>query len=329
MLSEYFSLSTRSGYNKSLDHFRVMTEVLKMIQEGYNLADVVSELESLKMIRKEQVAPILNSILVEKYGYSTISFNLSRHIRNVEDVYSIVQKWNKFDTVIAYHHPQLGITLINPANKQHWEDARDLTKEELLVVYARAAKAQYDNMEVDYLIDYKLVFEEGIKAEKPQYIDPSLVAKPSAPVQEEKPVEQPAAEPEQKTEAPVAEQAEEKEEAPAKPAGKRQVTPKYSVQVTNELFHNGNVEAWKNIIESYQSKHKGLEVYIFHDGKRVNNINSLFKWGKVKHGDVILFQVAGDNFKGISKLQRYLFEGASNRFPRFMKKDLNKPLNLF
>lgn len=107
------------------------------------------------------------------------------------------------------------------------------------------------------------------------------------------------------------------------------MTPKYSIQVTNELFHNGNVEAWKNIVESYKAAHQGLEVHIFHDGQKVNNINALFKWGKVKNGDVILFSVAGEEIKGVAKLQRYLFEGASLRFEKYLKKDVNKILNLF
>jgi len=107
------------------------------------------------------------------------------------------------------------------------------------------------------------------------------------------------------------------------------MTPKYSVQVTNELFHNGNVEAWKNIVESYKSKYPALEVHIFHDGEKVNDINSLFKWGKVKNGDVLLFSVAGEEIKGVAKLQRYLFEGASIRFQNFLKKDVNKVLHLF
>ena len=110
---------------------------------------------------------------------------------------------------------------------------------------------------------------------------------------------------------------------------KKKMTPKYSVQVSNELFHNGNVEAWKNIIESYAAKNPGLEVHIFHDGQRVNNINALFQWGKVKHGDVILFSVEGEEFKDISKLKRYLFEGAGIRFETYIKKDINKVLELF
>ena len=115
----------------------------------------------------------------------------------------------------------------------------------------------------------------------------------------------------------------------AEATAKKKMTPKYSVQVSNELFHNGNVEAWKNIIESYTTKHHNLGVHIFHDGQRVNNINALFQWGKVKNGDVILFSVEGEEFKDISKLKRYLYEGASNRFETYIKKDINKVLQLF
>jgi hypothetical protein len=107
------------------------------------------------------------------------------------------------------------------------------------------------------------------------------------------------------------------------------MTPKYSVQVSNELFHLGNVEAWKNIVESYETRHPGLKVHIFHDGQKVNNMNALFKWGKVKHGDVIVFSVAGEDIKGVAKLQRYLYEGASIRFEKYIKKDVNKTLELF
>jgi hypothetical protein len=115
--------------------------------------------------------------------------------------------------------------------------------------------------------------------------------------------------------------------APA--AGKGNMTPKYSIEVSNELFHNGNVEAWKKIIESFTTTYSDLDVYIYHGGELVNDINSLFKWGKVKHGDSIFFQVAGENIKGVSKLQKYLFEGASPRFEQFLKIGVGQVLRLF
>ena len=113
------------------------------------------------------------------------------------------------------------------------------------------------------------------------------------------------------------------------PAGNKRSTPKYSVLVTNELFHNGNVEAWKKIIESYNAKYPDLDVAIFYDGERINDINALFKWGKVKNGTFILFQIIGEDIKGVSKLQKYFFEGASHRFEQFLKLGVGKILQLF
>ena len=329
MLNDYISLSTRSGFNKSLNHFRIVTEVLNLIREGVNTADVVEELERETMIRKEQILPVLNSILVEKFFYRTISFNLTRHIKDADQLYSILSKWNKFDTVIAYHHPQLGISLINPQNKTHWENIGGFTREELVVIYVRALDYTEEGKEEKILHDYKKVFlgktvgncsfynkveKEYVLEETKSDLSVVLDRVGSPPI---------AKDPPQK----IIQEEKEIQEPPPPP--KRKMTPKYSVQVTNDLFHNGNVEAWKNVIESYQLKYPSTKVYIFHDGKQVNNLNSLFKWGKVNHGDVVLFSVVGESFKDISKIQRYLFEGASNRFKVFMKKDVNKVLNLF
>jgi len=99
--------------------------------------------------------------------------------------------------------------------------------------------------------------------------------------------------------------------------------------VTNELFHNGNVEAWKKIIQSYTTKYPGLEVYVFYEGERIHDINTLFKWGKVKHGSAILIAVAGADIKDVAKLQRYLKQGASIMFEAFLKAPVNAVLNLF
>jgi hypothetical protein len=107
------------------------------------------------------------------------------------------------------------------------------------------------------------------------------------------------------------------------------MTPFYSIPVTNELFHNGNVEAWKKIIQSYNAKHPNLEVYIYYDGERIHDIHSLFKWGKVKHGSVIMVAIAGEDIQDVAKLQRYLRQGASPMFEAFLRFPVNTVLNLF
>jgi hypothetical protein len=89
------------------------------------------------------------------------------------------------------------------------------------------------------------------------------------------------------------------------------------------------VEAWKRIIDSYKTKYPELEVYIYYEGERIININSLFKWGKVKHGSTIQFAVAGKDIKDVAKLQRYLMQGASPQFEAFLKGPVSTVLKLF
>jgi hypothetical protein len=103
----------------------------------------------------------------------------------------------------------------------------------------------------------------------------------------------------------------------------------YSVVVSNELFHNGNVEAWKRIIASYNAKYPAFEVYIYYDGERIVDINTLFKWGKVKHGSCIQFAIAGNDIKDVAKLQRYFVQGASSQYEAFLHGAVNSVLKLF
>jgi hypothetical protein len=70
-------------------------------------------------------------------------------------------------------------------------------------------------------------------------------------------------------------------------------------------------------------------VLIWYESERINDINALFKWGKVKHGTPIMFSVAGGNIRDVSKLQRYLFEGASPRFEVFLRGGVGRVLDLF
>jgi hypothetical protein len=72
-----------------------------------------------------------------------------------------------------------------------------------------------------------------------------------------------------------------------------------------------------------------LQVYIYYDSERILDINSLFKWGKVKHGSAIQFAVAGAEIKDVAKLQRYLSQGASSQFEAFLKGSVSSVLKLF
>jgi hypothetical protein len=49
----------------------------------------------------------------------------------------------------------------------------------------------------------------------------------------------------------------------------------------------------------------------------------------VKTGDSIFFSIVGDEIKDVAKLKKYLFQGASESFGYFVKKDVNVVLKLF
>jgi len=70
-------------------------------------------------------------------------------------------------------------------------------------------------------------------------------------------------------------------------------------------------------------------VYIYYATERILDINSLFKWGKVKHGSAIEFAVAGNEIQDVAKLQRYLAQGASHQFEAFLRGQVNTVLKLF
>ena len=337
---EYVGLSTREGFNRSLRHFLAVNEIVPAFESKTNLADELNALLDDKAIQSNQIGPIVNALLVghPKYNYRSRSYNLTRNIDEFDDLVSEVGKWDAVDLVLAYYHPDLGLTLINPKNKQHWESVQALRKNELATIYAGTLTEKAPEKLLDTAIDALISQLETGKVRTP----PSLTQgrfkwkapKPLAPPKpkvKKKPGRPPARA--QDKAAPARGAAATAAAAPAAeappPSKKRRMTPMYSIPVSNELFHNGNVEAWKKIIQSYNMKYPGLEVFIFYEGERIHDINTLFKWGKVKHGSTIMIAIAGEEIKDLAKLQRYLRQGASPAFEAFLRFPVNTVLNLF
>jgi hypothetical protein len=92
----------------------------------------------------------------------------------------------------------------------------------------------------------------------------------------------------------------------------------YSVTVTNDLFHNKNVEAWKNILTAYAVSHPGAVVRIYYNGDEIKDILSLFTWGKIKSGATLRFSVSGQNRKHVARLRDALQEAAGPGFGVFL-----------
>jgi len=303
MESTYFALASKANFNKALRHFYKVTEVVDEIEATRNLADVINNGLDDNEITDDQILPIVGSVIRDKYGYTYDSYNIVEPITEFQKIADETAKWTALDIVCVYYNPGGKIFLINPKNPDHWERVREIHNDQLMVIYVKFLKEENRKIEeaaintLEEMLSGKDVFIN--KA----FIDQTVVqAKPVA-------------------------KKEKKAEEPGK--GVANITPKYAVEVSNELFHNGNVEAWKKIVESYTTTFPNLKVYIFHGSELVNDINSLFKWGKVKHGDTIFFQVAGESIKGVSKLQKYLYEGASPRFEQFLKIGVGQVLRLF
>ncbi|HRX15262.1 MAG TPA: hypothetical protein P5123_03020 [Spirochaetota bacterium] len=307
--STYFALGSKNSFNLALRHFYKVNDLIDDIESHQNIADLINVQLDEEEIQMDQVLPVIGSIIRDKYQYTYHSFDIPVSINDFAKITDETSKWTALDVVMVYYNPNGQIYVINPKNEDAWERVRELACDHLVVIYAKYLKGDGDpKIEKEAIT----AIEEMI-AGKDVYINKDFVDASVAPRRAAKP-SKPA--PQAVAGAP-------------KPTGKRRATPKYSVQVTNELFHNGNVEAWKKIIQSFNAKHPDLEVIIFYEGELINDINALFKWGKVKHHGLIMFQVVGENIRNVSKLQKYLFEGASQRFEQFLKGQVGQVLNLF
>ncbi len=305
-------LSTRAGFNLALGHFKTALSFSSDVEEGLNLADVLTEALGEGRVSPQQLRPVLNILLVDKFSYTYQSRNLVDAVESVDKLVETVSQWTGLDCIAAFYNSSGDLSVVNPSNKDHWAPLLPLKRDELMVFFVKSHTENDKNTEKSACDDfYNLLHGKTVRVKK-SYIDPEV--QPEEKVEMRESVEKPAP-----AAAPAAEPV----------ITSRNVSAKIAVLVTNELFHNGNVEAWKKIIASYKAKHPGLDVLIWYDGERINDINTLFKWGKVKHGTPILFSVAGEDIKDVSKLKKYFFEGASPRFEVFLRGAVNSVLDLF
>jgi hypothetical protein len=342
-------LSTRAGFNSAVRHIKKTIGILDSLGPGQNLADILQGLEVQES--GERAAIILRMLLVDKLGYKTVSCNLSAVAPDLEPLAAEFAKWKAVDMVAAYHHPDLGLLVANPKAAGELANFGALRKRELLVIYAGKADAPADEQCLEAARLACSLFEGGkprvpaafyngrfitkkavtrapetdaaVPALKAAGVKAASTAKTGA-AKAMSAKAAPAVEEPVRAAPPVITAA-----SPAITRGPVRMTPMYSVAVQNELFHNGNVEAWKRIIASYNAKYPELKVYIYYEGERILDINSLFKWGKVKHGSSIQFAVAGNEIKDVAKLQRYFVQGASHQFEAFLRGPVSGTMNLF
>ncbi|MDR1909730.1 MAG: hypothetical protein LBQ35_07440, partial [Spirochaetaceae bacterium] len=279
-------LSTRPGFNSAVRYIKKTLAVADDLGEGLNLGDILFEIQDPEL-SGDRIGLLLRMLLVDKMGYHTVSANLVNPAEDPPALAGEFAKWNAVDLLAAYHHPDLGLIAANPKVAAEIANLGNLRKHELLVIYAGkggGGKADAQCREAALLA---AALFEGEKPKIPAALykgpfstEAAAAESPGGPVSPAGP-------------APAA--------AAGITRGPKRMTPMYSVVVQNELFHNGNVEAWKRIIDSYNAKYPELQVYIYYEGERIIDINSLFKWGKVKHGSSIQFAVAGSEIRDVAK----------------------------
>ncbi|HAP44729.1 MAG TPA: hypothetical protein DD477_14065 [Spirochaetaceae bacterium] len=343
-------LSSRQLFNESVRHVKATIAIADRVQSGENLADVLNDMLDEKSLVDNQLSAVISMMLVDKFAYTTATRNLSSVETELAKIHESVKHWNAVDVVAVYHHPDLGAVAINPKNSSHFARLDRLNKTELLAVYVGSFGKTLDKTIASKAVDALLAAFEGRTGK----VDAGLLkgactykqkVEKLAKVPKTKAVGRPSTKTKPKAGGAVASAGQAKADASAGTMAaastaaaapvqavartSSRMTPMYGVPVTNELFHNGNVEAWKRIIESYKAKHAGLEVLVYYDGERITNLNALFKWGKVKHGSMIQFAVAGEDVTDVAKLQRYLRQGASNMFEAFLRGPVNGVLSLF
>lgn len=103
------------------------------------------------------------------------------------------------------------------------------------------------------------------------------------------------------------------------------------IVVSNPTLEYGHIEAWSNIIASYQQKHPEHRVLIWYEGEQVYNMVSLFK--KSDQLDPNAFQMSvsapDSDWKDVPKLYRLLVEGAGPNYRQFLHKEIYQVLKLF
>ena len=305
-------LSTRSGFNTSVKFFKIINSFINECSKYRNLADLINESINNDNLEKDQIKAIIKILLIDKFQYCAKSINL-KSIYNgpLEKLSNTFKKWNILDIVIVYFHPQLGTIVINPKKEESWNAIPgELKKNELIVIYTGFFDKEYDKEKARKACDIiaeiiqggKIKDAESFKAdsfEYPKYEPKKLEKKEQIAIQ------------------------------PQKLATRKKLSGTVGIRVTNEVFHNGNVEAWKKIIESYEVKFPDTKILVFYDNEQIQNLNTLFTWGKVKSGTLIYIRLYGPEFRFLSKLKKYLYQGASHNFEAFLKGTPGNILNLF
>ncbi|MDH5680771.1 MAG: hypothetical protein OEZ36_04225 [Spirochaetota bacterium] len=308
MANRYEIFSSRMGYNLSLRHFKKVNSFLSRLGDE-NLADLVNHSESAGELVKDQIMPMVHALLAEKYGYYYMSRNLRVEYSDFRSLVKELKGWHNVDAVLSYHHEHLGDMIMNPKVLSHFDRVKRLEKHELVVVYIKLYEPGPEENPQKQAAENIFRLLDGQAIEIPSYFRKSPASKG---VIESRSLPQKASQPTVQVKSTP-----------------RQSSPRYSVQISNDLLHEGNVESLKTIIESYEESFPGSKVSIYHNEEELVSFDSLFRSASLIHGDVLDFVVTGKTISKLSKLKRYLELCVSPEYSRIPRQTGSQTLTLF
>ena len=132
METTYFSISSKSTFNKALRHFFKVNDFVEDVESNVNLADIINEEIDSDEIVQDQVLPIIGSVLRDKFNYSYRSVNIPKTVTDFTLISEETAKWTALDIVLVYYAPSGNSVIINPKTTEHFERARELSCDQLL-----------------------------------------------------------------------------------------------------------------------------------------------------------------------------------------------------
>ncbi|HBE00983.1 MAG: hypothetical protein A2096_10040 [Spirochaetes bacterium GWF1_41_5] len=307
-------ISSRSEYNSYVRFFNKTMAASKSFSGRKKAAAVLKNLRDADGSSDGEIQTVIQAVLLDKLGYKCKSVNLPEDI-TVSPADGRFNSLEASDLFFTCYTSEGDMHILDPHDHNDFTPLLPLKKRTLLVIFIQTDSRHEKMMNEAYSLLYKKAAgSAGKKNQAAKKKQPEIIALP-APLP-------PALQPVRAAEETAA-------PGPAAVPANIKSSEMASVQVTNELFHNGNVEAWKRIIASYENKYPGRKVNVFYDGEKIENIMSLFQWGKVKIGTCIMFTISGPDYPDIIKLKKYLHRGASPFFESFISGNPDEDPGLF
>ena len=94
METTYFSLGSKTSFNKALRHFYSVTDAVSEVEAKSNIADYINDLLDDEELHPDQILPIIGSVVKDKFNYSYSSFGIVNDITEFDKIADDASKWS-------------------------------------------------------------------------------------------------------------------------------------------------------------------------------------------------------------------------------------------